>query len=73
MKDLKLFVWENVLTDYTSGIAFALAENVEEARKIILDRFKTEEGYISDTLKADLLDKPKVTDSKEGFYIWGGG
>lgn len=73
MRDLKLFVWENVLTDYTSGRAFALAENVEEARKIIFDRFKTEEGYLSDTLKADLADEPKVMDCKEGFHILGGG
>ena len=35
MKDLKLFIWKDVLADYTGGIAFALAENVEEARKII--------------------------------------
>lgn len=73
MKDLKLFVWEDVLTDYTSGIAFALAENVEEARKIIFDRFEKEESYLSDTLKSDLASEPKVIDNKEGFYIWGGG
>lgn len=27
-----LFVWEGVLTDYTDGIMFAVAENVEDAR-----------------------------------------
>jgi len=28
---LKLFVWKDVFTDYTSGIAFAIAKNKEEA------------------------------------------
>ncbi len=75
MSDLKLFIWENVLTDRTSGIAFALAENVEEARKIIFEKFEeTTEGYINDTLlKADLSDEPKIVDTKNGFYVWGGG
>ena len=75
MSDLKLFIWENVLTDHTSGIAFALAENVEEARKIIFEKFEeTTEGYINDTLlKADLSDEPKIVDTKNGFYVWGGG
>ena len=63
------------MTDRTSGIAFALAENVEEARKIIFEKFEeTTEGYINDTLlKADLSDEPKIVDTKNGFYVWGGG
>lgn len=73
MKDLKLFIWKNVLTDYTSGIAFALAENAEEARKIIFAKFEKEEQYLSDTLKADLSDEPEMIDTKGGFYVWGGG
>jgi hypothetical protein len=73
MKDLKLFIWKDVLTDYTSGIAFALAENVEEARKIIFAKFEKEEQYLSNSLKADLSDKPEMIDTKDGFYIWGGG
>ena len=73
MKDLKLFIWENVLTDYTSGIAFALAENPEEARKIIFAKFEKKEQYLSDTLKSDLSDEPEMIDTKDGFYIWGGG
>ena len=33
---LKLYVWEDVLWDYTKGVMFALAETVEEARTLIL-------------------------------------
>jgi len=70
---MKLFVWKNVLTDYTSGIAFALAENADEARKLIIDKYEKEESYISDKLVSDLNAEPLVVDSKEGFYVWGGG
>jgi hypothetical protein len=31
MVELKLYVWENVLTDYTEGIVCVLAHNEEEA------------------------------------------
>ncbi len=73
MEDLKLFIWKNVLTDYTSGIAFALAENAEEARKTIFAKFEKKEQYLSDILKSDLSDEPEIIDSKDGFYVWGGG
>jgi GH35 family endo-1,4-beta-xylanase len=70
---MKLFVWKDVLTDYTSGIAFALAENADEARKLILDKYEKEQSYISDKLVSDLKAEPLVIDSKEGFYVLGGG
>ncbi len=73
MKGLKLFIWKDVLANYTSGIAFALAENTEEARKIIFAKYEKEERYLSDTLKADLSDEPEIVDTKDGFYVWGGG
>ena len=73
MKKLKLFVWENVLEDWTSGVMFALAENVEDARKSILNKCEKEDGYISKTLQSDLAIEPKVIDNSEGFYVWGGG
>jgi hypothetical protein len=70
---MKLFVWNDVLTDYTSGIAFALAENVDEARKLILEKYEKEQSYISDMLVSDLNAEPLIIENKEGFYIWGGG
>ncbi len=30
---MKLYVWDNVLTDYTDGIMFAVAPNLEDARR----------------------------------------
>jgi len=72
-KTLKLFVWKDVLTDYTSGIAFALAENVDEARKLILEKYEKEQSYVSDMLVSDLNTEPLIIENKEGFYVWGGG
>jgi hypothetical protein len=64
----KLFVWEDVLIDYTSGVMFALAESVEEARSLIIEKC----GYIPDK---DLAKEPHVYNpatEKMGFYLWGG-
>jgi len=64
----KLFVWEGVLYDYTSGVMFALAESVEEARSLVQEKC----GYIPD---ADLAKEPHVCDpatEKVGFCLWGG-
>tara|TARA_R110002020_G_scaffold340130_1_gene555133 strand:- start:898 stop:1119 length:222 start_codon:yes stop_codon:yes gene_type:complete len=73
MKNLKLYVWEGVLTDYTDGCMFALAKNVEEARKVILDKSEKEDEYMSKILQRDLASEPKVIDNPKGFYVWGGG
>ena len=64
---LRLFVWEDVLCDYTCGVMFALAENVEQARKKILEH---EDIYSN---PPELLDEPKVYDEPVGFAVWGGG
>jgi hypothetical protein len=71
--EMKLFVWKDVLTDYKSGIAFALAENVDEARKLILEKYEKEQSYVSDMLVSDLNTEPLIIENKEGFYVWGGG
>lgn len=65
-KNYKLYVWEGVLTDYTSGIMFAVATSVEEARKLLLEKC----DYIP---KEDLYQEPKVITTKKAFVTWGGG
>lgn len=37
-KKLRLYVWEGFCPDYTSGLAFAIAENEGEARKLVQKR-----------------------------------
>lgn len=67
-KKMKVFVWENVLTDYTSGMMVAVAPTVEEARAALLK----ECSYIPES---DLNQQPKELDLSEavGFVCWGGG
>jgi hypothetical protein len=33
---LKLYVWTGIWTDYTDGLAFAIAESVEEAMRLVI-------------------------------------
>lgn len=64
--DLKLFVWEDVLTDYTSGLMVALAHDVAEARELLRDKV----GYDS----ADIDREPThVVEEPSAFYVSGGG
>lgn len=35
---MKLYVWTDFCPDYTSGLAFAIADSVEEAQKMIVDQ-----------------------------------
>lgn len=37
---LKLYVWENVLCDYSCGVMFALAHDVDEARREVIKSFR---------------------------------
>lgn len=70
-KELKLYVWEGVLCDYTDGIMFALAESVEEARQAILE---SADGWAfpGSRIDADLRIEPKEYSSKVGFFLFGG-
>ena len=65
--NLKLYVWEGVLVDYTEGVMFALANNVKEARKILLEK-----DY-SSSVKRDLKQRPKVYTTPFALTVWGGG
>jgi len=54
---MKLFVWKNVLCDYTCGMAFAYAQTLEDALKCFPD-------YVRDQLGAPIkvidCDKRKI-------------
>ena len=63
----KVFVWDNVLQDWTYGGMFAVARTVEEARAAL----KREDGAVPDE---DLMREPKVyalTD-RPARAVWGG-
>ena len=63
---LKLYVWTNVLCDYTCGVAFALASSVEEARQLVSESL----GYeVADFDR----DPDVITDAAYGKSVYGGG
>ena len=66
-KKLKLYVWTNVLRDYTPGIMFALATFIEHAKKLIQDRFP----YIDP--REFEVEPPQTYTKPHGFALWGGG
>ena len=71
MIEYKLYVWDDVLTDNTSGIAVAVAETVEQARATILAKA---EGYEKKELAKDIAEEPnEVLDLPAAAYCWGGG
>jgi hypothetical protein len=63
---IRLYVWEDVLTDYTSGVMFAMAESVDEARRLV-----RESGLPAYNTEVD--EEPDVYDSPVGFHLYGGG
>ena len=66
---MKLFVWDEVLTDYTHGIIFAYAETIEAARKAILE--KDDLSAVQDIIESI---QPKVYDNEPtARVLWGGG
>ena len=65
--DLKLYVWEGVLCDYTCGVIFALAHDVREARQLVLA------GGGNSVYTSDMVAEPQVFDSPIGFSVLGGG
>jgi hypothetical protein len=68
---LSLFVWENVLTDYTSGIMFAYAENIDEAKSAILNKVGSD-IYMRKIYEKELRKPYRIIESAEGFYVDGG-
>lgn len=65
-KKLKMYVWEDVLEDYSPGMMCALATSPDHARNLLLKKCP----HIPED---DLAREPKTVCSPEGFVVWGGG
>jgi hypothetical protein len=70
MDKLKLYVWDGVLTDYSSGIVFALAESPKAAIKMLLAK-----GLGDHHVKGTMIDgvKPKMYRRPVCRFVHGGG
>jgi hypothetical protein len=64
--NLNLYVWEDVLRDYSSGIVFALAESPQEARTMIIEQ-------IGDFYEHEFKVEPQLVTEKKVFIKYGGG
>ena len=69
---MKLFVWHDVLCDYTGGVMFALAHNVQEARAVISKKAAFSDGTLRPSVEEELCAEPSVYDEACGFYLYGG-
>ena len=65
-KQLKLYVWEGVLTDYTSGMICILAYDLEQAKELLLKKYP---AYYAD----DFGHPHKEITEPEAFAVYGGG
>lgn len=68
---MKLFIWEDVLTDYSSGMIVALAEDFSDAIKDIRERH-------GDSAAEETSQRCKVIDCETqekpiSFVVYGGG
>lgn len=70
--ELKLYVWDNVLIGHFSGMALALAETVEQARDVIMQKhgeksYRDSEHHTH--LWKSISSEPKIFQTPVGFAI----
>ncbi len=69
---MKLFVWEDVLADYTSGMVVAIAKDVDEARRVAINTSDT-----SRWMASELTNDPQVVElddpKAKAWIVYGGG
>ena len=77
MRNLKLFVWTDVLWDYSNGIALALAETKEQAiAMLVLEHEEIHGKGSSDSRRffRELSEEqPEVAENPYCFFQMGGG
>lgn len=70
---LKVYIWTDVLEDYTSGFIIAFATTLEAARKAAIDN--RPDYYDERTIREATMDKPTILTIENGmaFICSGGG
>ena len=69
MPDIKMYVWEHVLCDYTCGLIVAIATSEAEARQAVAEM--AQQGALISP--RDFADAPEVYDPPHAIHVWGGG
>ncbi len=57
MATLKLYIWDDFMPDYNSGLAVAIAPDIRSARRAVA---ATWDAPSSESLKHELSKRPKV-------------
>lgn len=75
---LKLYVWEGAFSDWWSGIAFALAYDIREARRLVADKYAGPKGgSMRESALRELAGQPAVirldSAKPQAWQLSGGG
>ncbi len=80
---MKLYVWHNVLADYTEGMVCVMAESEEAARASLKAESifeingkgeRVQSTWVVDAIAKDIVDnEPLVLEAGEWSFVWGGG
>ena len=80
MAEYRLYVWREVLTDNTDGLAVAVARTVEEARELLRREVVGEDGLrefnpfaCQETRGCELDAEPEVHELPACAWVYGGG
>lgn len=75
-RKLKLYVWEDVFADYYPGMAFALAYDVRQARRLVIEKYSGT-SRASEYARAEVAGQPQVirldTAQPQAWQVSGGG
>ena len=63
---MNLYVWEDVLQDWTPGVIFAYAKNLRQARRLVL------KIYDGNRVKEAIRDRPELI-REPSAWIYSGG
>jgi len=70
--DWKLFIWRDVLHSALPGLMFAMARNVDDARRDILRNESVKCPSVAHIVEAELgRVEPEVYDVTHGEAVWG--
>ena len=71
---MRLYIWDQVLTDYSDGMAFAVADTLEDAYRAAATREGVVQGHVIEALPLP-TQTIEIVDGMEpvGAYVWGGG
>lgn len=71
---MKLYIWERVLTDYSDGMAFAVADTLEDAYRAAATLDGVVQRHVIEALPLP-TQTIEIADGMEpiGAYVWGGG